>query len=49
MNRVLRAGLFERVSTEEQARFGYSIRSQIDALEEYCKKNNIKIVSYFID
>ena len=43
MARILRAGLFERVSTEEQAKFGYSIKSQIEALEEYCKNNNIKI------
>ena len=49
MNRVLRAGLFERVSTEEQARFGYSIKSQIEALEEYCKSNNIKIVDHYTD
>lgn len=47
--RILRGGLFERVSTEEQARYGYSIQSQIDALEEYCKKNNIKIVDHYTD
>ena len=41
---VLRAGLYERVSTEEQAKFGYSIRAQVDALNEYCKNNNIKLV-----
>ncbi len=28
---ILRAGLFERVSTEEQARYGYSIQTQTDA------------------
>lgn len=49
MVRILRAGLFERVSTEEQARFGYSIKSQIEALEEYCKNNNIKIVDHYTD
>lgn len=49
MVRILRAGLFERVSTEEQARYGYSIRSQMDALEEYCTKNNIKIVDHYTD
>lgn len=47
--RILRAGLFERVSTEEQAKYGYSIRSQMDALEEYCEKNNIKIVDHYTD
>ena len=47
--RILRAGLFERVSTEEQSRFGFSIRSQIDALEEYCKDNKFKIVDHYCD
>ena len=47
--RILRVGLFERVSTEEQAKFGYSIRSQIEALEEYCEKNNYKIVDHYTD
>ena len=47
--RVLRAGLFERVSTEEQSRFGFSIRSQIDALEEYCQENKYKIVDHYCD
>lgn len=45
---VLRAGLYERVSTDEQ-RYGYSIRTQIDALEEYCKKNKMKIVDHYTD
>lgn len=47
--RILRAGLFERVSTEEQAKFGYSISTQKDALEKYCKDNNIKIVDHYCD
>lgn len=47
--RVLRGGLFERVSTEEQARFGFSIQAQIEALEEYCKNNKIKIVDHYCD
>ena len=41
---ILRAGLYERVSTEEQALKGYSIEAQKDLLEEYCQKNEIKIV-----
>ena len=49
MLRVLRAGLFERVSTEEQAKFGYSIKTQIEALEEHAKKNRIKIVDHYCD
>ena len=47
--RILRAGLFERVSTEEQARFGFSIKAQVEALEEYCKDNKIKIVDHYTD
>lgn len=46
---ILRAGLFERVSTEEQARYGYSIQTQIDALVEYCEKNRLKIVDHYCD
>lgn len=46
---VLRAGLYERVSTEEQALRGFSIDAQKDNLEEYCKKNNIKIVRHYTD
>lgn len=47
--RILRGGLFERVSTEEQSRFGFSILSQKEALEEYCSKNRIKIVDHYCD
>ena len=42
---VLRAGLYERVSTDEQAKYGFSIKTQIDALEEHCKENKMKIES----
>lgn len=47
--RILRGGLFERVSTEEQSKFGFSIQNQIEALEEYCKDNKIKIVDHYTD
>lgn len=46
---ILRAGCYERVSTDEQAKYGYSIIAQVDALEEFCKKNNIKIVDHYKD
>lgn len=46
---ILRAGLYERVSTDEQVKYGYSIRTQIDDLEEYCMKNKIKIVDHYCD
>lgn len=46
---ILRAGLYERVSTEEQALRGFSIETQIDNLTEYCEKNKIKIVDHYAD
>lgn len=47
--RILRAGLFERVSTEEQAKFGYSIQSQVEDLEKYCETHRMKIVDHYCD
>jgi len=46
---LLRAGLYERVSTDEQALKGYSIDAQKDLLEEHCQKNEIKIVGHYTD
>lgn len=46
---VLRVGLYERVSTEEQALKGFSIEAQRDNLEEYCEKNKLKIVDHYTD
>lgn len=46
---VKRAGLYERVSTEEQAKFGFSIKTQIDALNEHCEKNQMKVVGHYTD
>lgn len=47
--RILRVGLYVRVSTEEQAIRGFSIDAQKDALDEYCKKNKMKIVDIYAD
>ena len=46
---ILRAGLYERVSTEEQALRGYSIDAQIDNLTDYCKTKGYKIVDHYTD
>lgn len=46
---ILRAGLYERVSTDEQAKYGYSIKTQIDALEEHCETSKMKIVDHYTD
>lgn len=46
---ILRAGCYERVSTDEQAKFGFSIQTQIEALNEHCQKNQIKVVDHYTD
>lgn len=48
-NKVLRVGLYERVSTDEQALHGYSIEAQIEALNQYCKDKGYKIVDHYTD
>ena len=49
MNNVLRVGLYERVSTQEQALHGYSIETQKATLEEHCKEKGYKIVGHYTD
>lgn len=49
MKRIRRVGLYGRVSTEEQALRGFSIEAQLDALKEYAKNNNMKIVDIYLD
>ena len=46
---ITRIGCYERVSTDEQALRGYSVDAQIDALNEYCQKNRMKIVDHYTD
>lgn len=48
-SRTLRAALYERVSTDEQAIKGYSIDAQRSNLEEYCEYKKIKIVGHYTD
>lgn len=48
-NKILRVGLYERVSTDEQALRGFSIEAQVENLEEFCKKKNYKIVDHYTD
>ena len=45
----MKAALYCRVSTDEQAREGFSIPAQIKALTEYCNKNDINIYKSYID
>lgn len=44
-----RAALYIRVSTEEQAKKGYSLPAQKEDLEAYAKKNGYAIAGYYID
>lgn len=44
-----RAALYIRVSTEEQARKGYSLPAQKEDLEAYARKNGYAIAGYYID
>lgn len=44
-----RAALYIRVSTEEQAKKGYSLPAQKEDLEDYAYKNGYAIAGYYID
>lgn len=45
----LRAALYARVSTDEQALYGDSLRMQLDTLQDFAKKNNYVVVDTYID
>ena len=47
--RICRVALYGRVSTEEQALRGFSIEAQVDALKEYAKDKNMKVVDVYLD
>lgn len=49
MDNILRAALLERVSTEEQAKFGDSLEAQHEILVDFANKNNMKIVGVYRD
>lgn len=46
---VLRAALYPRVSTEEQVLHGYSLDTQEEALIQYAREHNYKIVGIYRD
>ena len=48
-NIKINAGLYMRVSTEDQAREGFSLPEQKERLEAYCKFNDYNIVEYYKD
>ncbi len=45
----LRAAIYARVSTEDQAREGFSIAAQLKRLHAYCKARDWKVVGEFVD
>lgn len=49
MDNILRVGLLERVSTDEQAKFGDSLEAQHEILVDFANKNNMKIVGVYRD
>ncbi len=47
-NIIIYVACYVRVSTDEQAKFGFSIQAQKDALEKYCREHGYKC-EFFID
>lgn len=46
---TLRAAIYARVSTEEQAELGYSIDAQIDQIRKFCRKQGTIVVDEYTD
>lgn len=46
---LIRAALYIRVSTEEQALHGYSLEAQREALTRYARENDLLIADYYVD
>ncbi|MDK2792985.1 MAG: site-specific recombinase [Deferribacteres bacterium] len=44
-----KTAIYIRVSTDEQARSGYSVEAQKKNLTEYCKRYNFNLIDYYID
>ena len=45
----MKAIIYVRVSTVEQARYGYSLESQEQLCIEYAKRNNYEILNVFVE
>ncbi len=45
----LRAAIYARVSTEDQAKEGFSLAAQVDRLQSYCKSREWEITGEYID
>jgi len=46
-NNNIKAGIYIRVSTEDQAREGFSLPEQEKRLRELCKENHIEIYKIY--
>lgn len=46
---IKNVAVYCRVSTDEQRKFGLSVKDQKDSLTRYCKLNKLKIYDYYID
>lgn len=49
MKKILRIGGYVRVSHEEQKKFGYSIKAQIQEIEKWCEEREYKLINLYID
>ncbi len=49
MSKVLRTAIYIRVSTEEQAKHGFSVPAQKQGLIDFAEKNGYQIVDFYID
>ena len=45
----LRAALYARVSTDEQAEEGYSLDAQLDILRTYCEVHDLEVAGEYVD
>ena len=48
-SKVIRTAAYVRVSSDEQAKHGFSIEAQKDGLERYAEKHGYRIVEWYID
>lgn len=48
-SKVLRTAAYIRVSTDEQAKHGFSIEAQKEGLEKYAEKKGYRIVEWYVD
>ena len=49
MEEIKKAGLYMRVSTEDQAKEGFSLGEQKERLESFCKFKGYEIIDYYTD